>query len=92
MLQDVLLTNEERALKQEVREFVKNEVPPDLLKKMDRDEIEYPADYVRALGRRNLLGLRFSPKYGGRGLGWTAEIAALEEIGVLGMALGCAFS
>ncbi|HOV73142.1 MAG TPA: acyl-CoA dehydrogenase family protein [Candidatus Hydrogenedentes bacterium] len=91
-MQDVLLTNEERALKQEVREFVKNEVPPDLLKKMDRDEIEYPADYVRALGRRNLLGLRFSPKYGGRGLGWTAEIAALEEIGVLGMALGCAFS
>jgi len=92
MLQDVLLTDEERALKQEVRDFVKNEVPPDLLKQMDRDEIEYPSDYVRALGKRNLLGLRFSPKYGGRGLNWAAEIAALEEIGVLGMALGCAFS
>ena len=39
MLQDVLLTNEERALKQEVRDFVKNEVPSDLLKKMDKDEI-----------------------------------------------------
>ena len=31
-------------------------------------------------------------KYGGRGLSWSAEIAALEEVGVLGTALGCAFS
>ena len=92
MLQDVLLTPEELSLKQEVREFVKNRVPADLLKKMDRDETTYPRAYVEALGECNLLGLRFSPEYGGRGLGWTAEIAALEEIGVLGMALGCAFS
>ena len=92
MLQDVLLTEEERALKQEVREFVKNGVPSDLLKKMDRDEITYPREFVEALGKRNLLGLRFSKEYGGRGLPWTSEIAAHEEIGVLGMALGCAFS
>jgi alkylation response protein AidB-like acyl-CoA dehydrogenase len=92
MLQDVLLTEEERTLKQEVREFVKRDVSSDLLKKMDRDEITYPREFVKALGERNLLGMRFSPRYGGRGLGWPAEIAALEEIGVLGMALGCAFS
>jgi len=92
MLQDILLTDEERALKQEVRDFVKNEVPSDLLKKLDRDEITYPKEFVQALGERNLLGLRFSPEYGGRGLPWTAEIAALEEIGVLGMALSCAFA
>jgi len=92
MLQDILLTDEERALKQEVRDFVKNEVPSDLLKKLDRDEITYPREFVQALGERNLLGLRFSPEYGGRGLPWTAEIAALEEIGVLGMALSCAFA
>lgn len=92
MLQDVLLTDEERALKQEVRDFVKNEVPSDLLKKMDKDEITYPKEYVKALGDRNLLGLRFSKQYGGRGLNWTAEVAALEEIGVLGTALGCAFA
>ena len=92
MLQDVLLTEEERALKQEVRDFVRNEVSADLLKQMDRDEITYPDDYVKALADRNLLGLRFPKAYGGRGMNWTAEIAALEEIGVLGMALGCAFS
>ena len=92
MLQDILLSDEEIALKQEVRDFVKTAVSADLLKKMDRDEITYPREYVEALGERNLLGLRFSPDYGGRGLNWTGEIAALEEIGVLGMALGCAFS
>ena len=92
MLQDVLLTDEEKALKQEVREFVKNEVSADLLKQMDKDEITYPREYVKALGDRNLLGLRFPEAYGGRGLGWTAEMAALEEIGVLGMALSCAFA
>jgi len=31
MLQDVLLTDKEMNLKQEVREFVKNEVPVDYL-------------------------------------------------------------
>ncbi|MBM4272281.1 MAG: acyl-CoA dehydrogenase [Deltaproteobacteria bacterium] len=91
-MQDILLTPEEISLKQEVRDFVKNSVSPDLIRKMDRDEITYPRDFVKALGERNLLGLRFPKKYGGRGLSWAAEIAALEEIGVLGTALGCAFS
>lgn len=92
MLQDILLNREERGLKYEVRAFVRNDVSSDLVKKMDKDEITYPREYVKALGERNLLGLRFPPKYGGRGLNWASEIAALEEIGVLGTALGCAFA
>jgi len=92
MLQDVFLNSEETALKEEVRNFVKTEVSPDLVKKMDRDEITYPREFVKALGDRNLLGLRFPVAYGGRGLSWAAEIAALEEIGVLGTSLGCAFA
>ncbi|MBW2324026.1 MAG: acyl-CoA dehydrogenase family protein, partial [Deltaproteobacteria bacterium] len=91
-MQDVLLTEEERALKLEVRDFVKKEVSSDLLKKMDLNEITYPREFVQALGDRNLLGLRFPKDVGGRGLKWTAEIAALEEIGILGSSLGCAFS
>jgi len=38
-LQDVLLTKEEIVLKNKVRDFVKNEVSTDLVKKMNRDEI-----------------------------------------------------
>jgi len=92
MLQDVLLTPEEIAIRDEVREFVRTEVPADLLYRMDRDEITYPRQFVEALGERNLLGLRFSKEYGGRGLSWRAELASLEEVGVLGTALGCAFA
>ena len=92
MLQDIFLSPEERALKEEVRTFVRTEVSSDLVKQMDRDEITYPKAFVKALGDRNLLGLRFPVAYGGRGLSWAAEIAALEEIGVLGTALGCAFA
>jgi len=92
MLPDVLLTEEEKAVKHEAREFVKNEVSPELTKKLDRDEIRYPREFVKTLGNKNLLGLRFPRELGGRGLNWTGEIAALEEIGVLGTALGCAFA
>ncbi|MBU0575400.1 MAG: acyl-CoA dehydrogenase family protein, partial [Proteobacteria bacterium] len=91
-MQDIFLTPEEMALKQEVRAFVKQEVSSDLIRKMDRDEVTYPREFVKALGDYNLLGLRFDKKYGGRGLAWSAEIAALEEVGILGTALGCAFS
>lgn len=92
MLQDVFLSEGEQAIRREVREFVRDEVSPELLRKMDRDEITYPREYVKALGDRNLLGIRFPEVYGGRGMGWTAETAAHEEIGVLGTSLGCAFA
>ncbi len=88
---DFMLTEEEIAVRNEAREFVKNEVPADLIKAMDKDEIKYPRDYVKKLGEKKLLGLRFPKKWGGRGLSWTGEVAVEEEIGVLGTALGCAY-
>ena len=89
---DVLLSDEEKRVRDEVRAFVRDRVPPQLLKDMDADRIKYPREYVEMLGAENLLGLRFPKAVGGRGLGWTAEMAALEEVGVLGSALGCAFA
>lgn len=89
---DALLSDVERVVRDETRAFVKDRVPRELLRDMDADTIRYPRDYVRALGEANLLGLRFAREWGGRGLGWGAEMAALEEVGVLGSALGCAFA
>jgi alkylation response protein AidB-like acyl-CoA dehydrogenase len=89
---DVLLSDEERKVRDEVRTFVRDRVPAQLLKDMDADRIKYPREYVEMLGAENLLGLRFPQAVGGRGLGWVAEMAALEEVGVLGSALGCAFA
>ena len=86
-----LLNDAEKKLQQEVRRFVREEVSPDFIRALDRDEIKYPREYVENLAAHNLLGLRFDPKWGGRGLPWTAEVIAEEEIGVLGTTLGCAF-
>ena len=89
---DCMLTGQERALKQEVRRFVREEVTADYLRRMDRNEITYPHEFVAQCAERGLRGIRFPKKYGGRGMGWTAEVAATEEIGCLGIALGCAFA
>jgi acyl-CoA dehydrogenase len=89
---DVLLTEPERAVRDEARAFVRDQVDPQLLRDMDAEKIEYPREYVQNLAKAGLLGLRFDPAHGGRGMSWTAELAVLEEIGVLGTALGCAYS
>ncbi|NWF95671.1 MAG: acyl-CoA/acyl-ACP dehydrogenase [Candidatus Thorarchaeota archaeon] len=89
---DVLLSKEEKELRDEVRTFVKDKVDSSLIVAMDSKEKEYPYEFIKAAASANLLGLRFPTKYGGRGLSWVAETAAIEEIGVLGIALGCAYS
>lgn len=88
---ETLLTEGQKRLRDEVRRFVKW-VPKQLLLDMDADEVRYPREYVVEAGRRNLLGLRFSKEYGGRGLQWSDEIVALGEIGVLGASLSCLYS
>ncbi len=88
---EVTLTEAQRDLRQQVRDFV-GWVPRDLLLAMDADQVRYPREYVEEAARRKLLGLRFSPGYGGRGLTWSDEVVALEEIGVLGASLACLYS
>jgi alkylation response protein AidB-like acyl-CoA dehydrogenase len=91
MFYQPIMNDAERAIQQEVRNFVRDEVSHDFIRALDRDEVKYPREYVENLAAHNLLGLRFAPEWGGRGLPWTAEVIAEEEIGVLGTTLGCAF-
>ncbi|MBE9502336.1 MAG: acyl-CoA/acyl-ACP dehydrogenase [Dehalococcoidia bacterium] len=88
---EVFMTEEQKRLRDEVRDFVKS-VPRQLLLDMDADKVRYPREFLVEAGRRNLLGLRFPPKYGGRGLKWVDEMIALEEIGTLGVSLSCLYS
>ncbi len=85
-----MLSDQQKKLKQEVLEFVKW-VPKSLLMDMDSERIKYPREFVKEAGSRNLLGLRFPTKYGGRGLKWEDEIIAIEEVGTFGTALACAY-
>ena len=88
---DVFMTEEQKTLRDEVRDFVRS-VPRQLLIDMDADKVRYPKEFLVEAGRRNLLGLRFPPQYGGRGLKWVDEMIALEEIGTLGSSLACLYS
>ena len=89
---DILLTEEQRSLRDETRAFVRNEVPRQLLLDMDADKVRYPREYLEKLAARRLLGLRFPKEFGGRELDWSFEVLAIEEIGVLGASLACLYS
>ncbi len=91
MSTEAMLTEEEKALKKEVVEFVSS-IPRKLLLDMDAEKVIYPREFLEEAGKRGLLGLRFSPEWGGRGMGWTSELVALEEVGVLGTSLACLYS
>ena len=62
---DILLTAEQRALRDQARTFAR-EVPRQLLLDMDADKVRYPREYMQKLAARNLLGLRFPKEFGGR--------------------------
>jgi len=88
---EMMLSEGERHLRAEVTDFVKS-VPRQLILDMDADKVRYPMEYLQEAARRKLLGLRFPTELGGRGLPWTSEAVALEEIGTLGTSLGCLYS
>ena len=88
---DFLLNDREKAFWQEAREFVKKDVPSQLIRDMDAGKIETGRPFIEKAGAKNILGPRFPEKYGGRDLNWVAEVAAVEEVGVLGTSLSCAY-
>jgi alkylation response protein AidB-like acyl-CoA dehydrogenase len=90
-MNEFMLDEQARRMQARTREFVKNEVDPEYLRRMDRDEIRFPRELYELYAKHQLLGLRFPKKYGGQGMDWVADCAAMGEVGCLGMAAGCAF-
>ena len=88
---EAMLDEGQKKLRDEARAFVKA-VPRQLILDMDADNVRYPREFLEEGAKRKLLGLRFSPEYGGRGLGWQEEIIVLEEGGTLPLSLGCLYS
>jgi len=88
---EFFLNDKEKAYWNEARDFVKNDISTELIGDMDAGKIETGRPLVEKAGAKNLLGARFPVNYGGRSLNWTAEVAAVEEVGVLGTSLSCAF-
>ncbi|WP_439443971.1 acyl-CoA dehydrogenase family protein [Listeria aquatica] len=75
------------ALKKEVRAFAEEKIRP-MADKLDK-EARFPRALFAEMGKRGYLGLPFSKKYGGKGMGTLAYMIAAEEIAraSLGVAL-----
>jgi butyryl-CoA dehydrogenase len=85
---DYIMSDEQKKLRDEAREF-SVWVPKEMILAMDAEKIQFPHEYLREAGRRNLLGIRIPTKYGGRGLGWVEDGIVAEEIGVASYSLAC---
>ncbi len=75
-----VLTEEQEALRREIREFAAREIAPNVMKWDEASE--FPLDVVKKLGQMGLLGVIFPPEYGGAGLGYVDYVLAIEELAV----------
>ncbi|MFH1529460.1 MAG: acyl-CoA dehydrogenase family protein [Pseudomonadota bacterium] len=87
---DHLLSAAQKGIRDEARDLVA-QVPRDLILAMDRDEVQFPKDFLREAGRRNLMGCRYPVEWGGRGMDWATTCMIMEEVGTLGYIFACVF-
>src|ERR1035441_9913981 len=87
---DHLMTPGQLDLRRETRDFVRS-IPKELILAMDRDEVQFPTEFLAEAGRRNLMGLRYPRQWGGREMSWVDTCMVMEEIGVLGYIFSCIF-
>ncbi|HDP23920.1 MAG TPA: acyl-CoA dehydrogenase [Deltaproteobacteria bacterium] len=85
---DFIMTESQKNLRDEARAFTKW-VPRELILDMDAEKVQFPHEYLREAGKRNLLGIRIPREYGGRGLGWVEDGIVAEEVGVASYSLAC---
>jgi len=90
-MEDFLLSESERKIKYDVRRVVKS-VPHELIRDIENESVVFPREFIDIITKNNTVGLRYPEKYGGRGSTWTAEAAAVEEMGYLGFTLSCMYS
>jgi len=72
------LTEEQKMIKQTVRDFAEREIKP-LAKELD-EKAEFSTDLTKKMGELGLFGMYMPEKYGGQGLDTLSYIIAVEEI------------
>ena len=72
------LTDEQRALRDTIREFAESEIAPHAAE-WDQTH-HFPADVVRQLGELGAMGVAFPEEYGGLGAGAVAMAVVVEEL------------
>jgi alkylation response protein AidB-like acyl-CoA dehydrogenase len=77
-------TEEQEMLRQAAREFAETKVAPKIPEMEETGRVN--DEVVKALGAAEMMALTIPEEYGGLGLGYTARLIALEEIGRVSVA------
>ena len=80
------LTEDQEALRREIRDFAAREIAPNVLRWDEASE--FPMDVVKQLGQMGLLGVLFPPELGGAGLGYVDYMLAIEELSAVDGSIG----
>jgi len=85
---DFGLSEEQKQIKQMVREFAESEIKPHV---MEWDESQhFPLEVVKKLGELGMLGAIFPEQYGGAGLSYVDYVNIIEELAVVDSSIGLA--
>src|ERR671916_838456 len=75
---DFRLTDEQKQIKQMVREFAESEIKPHIMK---WDEAQhFPMEVFRKAGELGMLGVTLPEEYGGAGLSYIDYVNVIEEL------------
>jgi alkylation response protein AidB-like acyl-CoA dehydrogenase len=75
---DILLTPEQRQIRDMVRDFAESEIRPGVVAREKGGE--FPHEVVRRMGELGLLGMMIPEEYGGSGLDALSYALAVEEV------------
>ncbi len=75
---DILLTEEQKMVRQAVRDFVKKEITP-YIEKWAQDAY-FPSEIVRKMGQQGIFGPQLSSTYGGGGMDYTSYGLMMQEL------------
>jgi len=73
------LNSEQKMIRDSVSDFMRNECPDELFRKMDEEEY-YPHDLYRKLADLGFLGICFPEAYGGGGMGCVESVIFQETL------------
>ena len=81
-----VLTEDQEALRKEIRQFAAREIAPHVSEWDEKSE--FPAAVVKKLGQMGLLGVIFPPEYGGAGMGYVDYVLSIEELSAVDGSVG----
>ena len=85
---DFTFTEEQEMFRKAAREFAETQVASFVPEMEETGKV--PEGLVKALGEAEMMALTIPEEYGGLGLGYTARLIALEEIGRISVATSMA--